>query len=66
MQRLSAHAEEIAYNDPPGGISEELILNDNLQSLLRFIELSAFQRSTQNVSHVPFQSVAGRLWFSGF
>ena len=50
LQRLSTKAEEIAYNDPPGGISEELILNDHLQRLLRYIQLSAFQRGVQQVS----------------
>lgn len=48
-QRLSSRAEEVAYNDPPGGLSEELILNEHLQRLLRYISLSSFQRCIQQI-----------------
>ncbi|CAD7698307.1 unnamed protein product [Ostreobium quekettii] len=43
-QRLVANAEEVAYNDPPGGATEQLVLNQHLHRLLRYTELSAFQR----------------------
>lgn len=49
MQRLVAHAEEVAYNDPPSGASEQLILNQHLYRLLRHNKLSAFQRFVQQV-----------------
>ncbi|KAL3151953.1 hypothetical protein ABBQ32_001078 [Trebouxia sp. C0010 RCD-2024] len=48
-QRLVAHAEEVAYNDPPSGASEQLILNQHLYRLLRHNKLSAFQRFVQQV-----------------
>lgn len=50
MQRLVAHAEEVAYNDPPSGTAEQLILNQHLSRLLRHNRLSAFQRFVQQVS----------------
>ena len=49
MQRLVTHAEEVAYNDPPSGASEQLILNQHLYRLLRHNKLSAFQRFVQQV-----------------
>eukprot|EP00850_Spirogloea_muscicola_P018656 SM000173S03025 [mRNA] locus=s173:214507:219530:+ [translate_table: standard] len=49
-QRLVAHAEEVAFNDPPGGDTERLILNDHLYRLLRHARLSAFQRLVQQVA----------------
>lgn len=48
-QRLVAHAEEVAYNDPPSGAAEQLILNQHLYRLLRHNKLSAFQRFVQQV-----------------
>ena len=45
-----AHAEEVAYNDPPSGTAEQLILNQHLFRLLRHNRLSAFQRFVQQVS----------------
>lgn len=48
-QRLVAHAEEIAYNDPPSGAAEQVILNQHLYRLLRHNKLSAFQRFVQQV-----------------
>ena len=50
LQRLVAHAEEIAYNDPPSGAAEQLILNQHLYRLLRHNKLSAFQRFVQQVT----------------
>ena len=49
MQRLAASAEEVAFNDPPGGAAERMILNDHLWRLLRHSKLSAFQRFIQGV-----------------
>lgn len=48
-QRLVANAEEVAFNDPPGGAAERLILNSHLQRLLRHARLSALQRFFQQV-----------------
>ena len=45
-----SHAEEVAYNDPPSGVAEQLILNSHLYRLLRHNKLSAFQRFVQQVS----------------
>lgn len=56
MQRLVAHAEEVAYNDPPSGTAEQLILNQHLDRLLRHNRLSAFQRFVQQVSPAPCAS----------
>ncbi|GBG59996.1 hypothetical protein CBR_g326 [Chara braunii] len=49
-QRLVARAEEVAFNDPPGGDTERLILNDHLERLLRHARLSAFQKFWQQVA----------------
>ncbi|CAD7694908.1 unnamed protein product [Ostreobium quekettii] len=49
-QRLVANAEEVAYNDPPGGATEQLVLNQHLHRLLRYTELSAFQRFLQKMT----------------
>jgi hypothetical protein len=49
LQRLAASAEEVAFNDPPGGAAERMILNDHLWRLLRHSKLSAFQRFIQGV-----------------
>ena len=48
--RLSAHAEEVAYNDPPAGLTEQMILNQHLHRLLRYSRLSAFQTFIQTVA----------------
>lgn len=48
-QRLVAHSEEVAFNDPPGGAAEQLILNQHLQRLITFSRLSSFQRFLQQV-----------------
>jgi hypothetical protein len=48
-QRLVAHAEEVAFNDPPAGAAEQLILNQHLQRLITFTRLSSFQRFMQQV-----------------
>jgi hypothetical protein len=44
-----SHAEEIAFNDPPGGPAEQLILNQHLRRMLRYSRMSAFQRFIQQV-----------------
>eukprot|EP00249_Psilotum_nudum_P009342 c21867_g1_i1 orf=307-2316(-) len=49
-QRVVSHAEEIAFNDPPGGDTERRILNDHLHRLMRHSRLSAIQRFLQQVS----------------
>jgi hypothetical protein len=51
-QRLVAHAEEVAFNDPPAGAAEQLILNQHLQRLITFTRLSSFQRFMQQVRHL--------------
>ncbi|XP_002973973.2 ABC transporter D family member 2 [Selaginella moellendorffii] len=49
-QRIVANAEAIAFNDPPGGDTERMILNDHLYRLIRHSRLSAFQRFIQQVA----------------
>ncbi|KAH9320600.1 hypothetical protein KI387_015239 [Taxus chinensis] len=49
-QRIVAHAEEIAFNDPPGGVTECRILNDHLHRLIRHSQLSTVQRFLQQVA----------------
>eukprot|EP00898_Chlorokybus_atmophyticus_P003808 jgi/Chlat1/4428/Chrsp29S04393 len=46
-QRVVANAEEIAFNDPPGGETERLILNRHLDRLLHHWRLTAFQKFIQ-------------------
>lgn len=48
-QRLAAHAEEVAFNDPPAGLAEQMILNQHLHRLLRHSRLSALQHFVQSV-----------------
>ncbi|KAK9805964.1 hypothetical protein WJX73_009234 [Symbiochloris irregularis] len=48
-QRLVTNAEEVAFNDPPAGAAERLILNQHLQRMLRHSRLSALQRFFQQV-----------------
>lgn len=48
-QRLSSHAEEVAFNDPPAGAAEQMILNQHLYRFLRHSRLSAFQQFVQGV-----------------
>lgn len=45
--RLSAHAEEVAFNDPPGGHAELRVLNARLGRMLRHSTLTAWQRFVQ-------------------
>jgi len=47
--RVSAFAEEIAFNDPPSSTAEKMILNQHLQRMLRHSRLSAFQRFVQGI-----------------
>jgi hypothetical protein len=60
-QRLVAHSEEVAFNDPPGGAAEQLILNQHLARLITFSRLSSFQRFLQQVRHVLFSALPGVL-----
>ncbi len=48
-QRLGAHAEEVAFNDPPAGMAEKMILNQHLYRMLRHSRLSAFQQMVQSI-----------------
>lgn len=48
-QRLSTHAEEVAFNDPPAGMAEKMILNQHLYRLLTHSRLSAFQQMIQGI-----------------
>mmetsp|Transcript_20358 Transcript_20358/g.82203 ORF Transcript_20358/g.82203 Transcript_20358/m.82203 type:complete len:615 (-) Transcript_20358:1440-3284(-) len=45
--RVKANAEEIAFNDPPGGDAERRSLDSWLKKLLRHMTLSSFQRFVQ-------------------
>lgn len=49
LQRLVTHAEEVAFNDPPAGMAEQMILNQHLYRLLRHSRLTAFQQFVQQV-----------------
>ena len=48
-QRLVVNAEEVAFNDPPAGAAEQMILNQHLWRMLRHSRLSAFQQFIQQV-----------------
>jgi ABC-type uncharacterized transport system fused permease/ATPase subunit len=48
-QRLGTHAEEVAFNDPPAGMAEKMILNQHLYRMLRHSRLSAFQQMVQSI-----------------
>lgn len=48
-QRLVTNAEEVAFNDPPSGAAEQMILNQHLFRLLRHAKLSSFQRFLQQI-----------------
>ena len=45
--RIVNKAEEIAYNDPPGGATELLILNHHLSGQLQHAALTSYQRFLQ-------------------
>ncbi len=47
------YSEEVAFNDPPAGGAERLILNQHLRRLLAHTKLSAFQRFVQGVRALP-------------
>uniref|UniRef100_A0A061SM41 ATP-binding cassette, subfamily D (ALD), member 3 n=1 Tax=Tetraselmis sp. GSL018 TaxID=582737 RepID=A0A061SM41_9CHLO len=53
-QRLVSHAEEVAFNDPPAGAAERMILNQHLGRLLRYSHLSSLQRFFQQVNDQYF------------
>lgn len=48
-QRLATHGEDVAFNDPPAGAAEMMILNQQLYRLLRHSRLSALQHFVQGV-----------------
>mmetsp|Transcript_1337 Transcript_1337/g.3997 ORF Transcript_1337/g.3997 Transcript_1337/m.3997 type:complete len:758 (-) Transcript_1337:479-2752(-) len=48
-QRLVASAEEVAFNNPPSGAAERMILNRHLERVLRHSRLSALQRFVQGI-----------------
>lgn len=48
-QRLVAASEEVAFNDPPAGASEQLILDQHLRRLVRYTRLSSLQRFLQQI-----------------
>lgn len=58
-QRLVTHSEEVAFNDPPAGTAEQLVLNQHLRRLTRYAGLSAFQRAVQQVRVGRSQGVWG-------
>lgn len=47
--RLVSRTEEIAYNDPPAAMTEQLLLNKHLRSLLRYASLTSFQKFLQQI-----------------
>ncbi|GBF95731.1 hypothetical protein Rsub_08713 [Raphidocelis subcapitata] len=49
-QRLVAAAEEVAFNEPKSGASEQLILDQHLRRLVRFTRLSSLQRFLQQIA----------------
>ncbi len=55
-----ANAEEVAFNDPPAGAAEQMILNQHLYRLLRHARLSAFQQFAQSVLDNYFIKVRAR------
>jgi len=46
-QRLVSNAEEVAFNDPPAGGAERLVLNGHLRRLVRYCGLASAQRFLQ-------------------
>ena len=64
LQRLVNNAEEVAFNDPPGGTAEKLILNRHLSHMLKHARLSALQRFFQQVLAVQIWCAAAcsTLW----
>jgi hypothetical protein len=49
VQRLVGNAEEIAYNDPPSGQAERMVLDHLLERMVKHGRLSALQRFVQQV-----------------
>ena len=48
--RLVSKTEEIAYNDPPAAMTEQLLLNKHLRSLLKYSSLTSFQKFLQQIA----------------
>jgi ABC-type uncharacterized transport system fused permease/ATPase subunit len=63
-QRLVAHAEEVAFNDPPAGAAERLVLNQHLRRLIKYVRLSSLQRFLQQVRVSRQGIVAGHALFT--
>lgn len=61
-QRLVQNAEEVAFNDPPAGMAEQMILNQHLYRMLRHARLSAFQHAVQQVLDGFFVKVWFLFW----
>jgi hypothetical protein len=60
-----SNAEEVAFNDPPAGMAEQMILNQHLYRLLRHTRLSAFQQFVQQVRPTVSLLSASLSCFSG-
>ena len=48
--RLVSKTEEVAYNDPPAAMTEQLLLNKHLRTLLRYSSLTSFQKFLQQIA----------------
>jgi ABC-type uncharacterized transport system fused permease/ATPase subunit len=48
--RLVAKTEEVAYNDNPGAMTEQLILNKHLRTLLKYTSFTSFQKFLQQIA----------------
>jgi len=60
-QRLVASAEEVAFNDPPAGAAEAMILDAHVARLIRHARLSAFQRFVQQAADGYFVKYAASV-----
>lgn len=59
--RLVSSAEEVAFNDPPSGATERMILDRHLSRLLRHGKLSALQRFAQQLADGYFVKYAASV-----
>ncbi|QDZ18958.1 peroxisomal long-chain fatty acid import protein [Chloropicon primus] len=48
--RLVSKTEEVAYNDPPAAMTEQLLLNKHLRSLLRYSSMTSVQKFLQQIA----------------
>ena len=58
---MVASAEEIAFNDPPSGAAERMVLDGHLARLVTHARLSAFQRFVQQVADGYFVKYAASV-----